>query len=584
MSKLVWRVAFCVMLVGAFLAFQPTIKDQLATLSSDPNVDQDVSASATSVYRLVALVAGALCVIVVLRALLRLSSAQRDIQRFEGPYLDLMATEERRHRQAVADWDAAARRHQAAVDEAQRQWASGPRWFPVQPVAEPMRIDVVGGDADRHGWASLLVTLGTSVLSRQQPITLLDLTGQDVGGGLVEVARANGIATRRVELPGDGLDTVLLDGLDAAEIADGVAHAVGSDTASADSGSASSELRQERAFTAELVRKVVGCLDGAVGFGRIAAGIDVLRQVTPPGGLAPGEQVRLAELVGELGHDEWTGRQMRFVASQLRVLGEAAQLEGLPSDATRTEWVWAPAPVRVVATAGGRSDRKDVLDRLVVHLAQLALRPGAGTGPAPRRAVGIGGWLMVAGADRLGAETLETLSDHARSARVRLVLLIERPHGDLESVLGTGGAVCVMKMYNHRDAAAAADFVGRGYKFVVSQVSYQVGKTFTDGGGDSFGATTSEGTSSGPGSGQKGRGLTDNRSHAWTGTRSWSVGDNVSDSRTLSRVHELTVDPEQILGLPETAFVLVDNAGPGRRVTLADCNPGICLLDRIAPA
>jgi hypothetical protein len=37
-----------------------------------------------------------------------------------------------------------------------------------------------------------------------------------------------------------------------------------------------------------------------------------------------------------------------------------------------------------------------------------------------------------------------------------------------------------------------------------------------------------------------------------------------------------------VLSLPETAFVLVDNTGPNRRVVLADCNPGLCRHPRLS--
>jgi hypothetical protein len=38
--------------------------------------------------------------------------------------------------------------------------------------------------------------------------------------------------------------------------------------------------------------------------------------------------------------------------------------------------------------------------------------------------------------------------------------MIDQPRGDLEKTAGTGGAVCIMKMYNHRDASVAAEFIG----------------------------------------------------------------------------------------------------------------------------
>ena len=197
----------------------------------------------------------------------------------------------------------------------------------------------------------------------------------------------------------------------------------------------------------------------------------------------------------------------------------------------------------------------------------------------------LSGFLVVAGADQLGARVLAVLSDHARLAGIRLMLMIDQPQGDLEKTVGTGGAVCIMKMYNHRDAAVAAELIGKGYKFVVNQVTRQAGKTFTDSGGDSFGANT--GSSSGSkqrpfGIGGGSPSLSDSRGHVWTGTRNWSSADNISNSTGSGRVYEFIVDPQEILGMPETAFILVDNSGQSRQVAMADANPGISLLDRVA--
>jgi hypothetical protein len=144
-----------------------------------------------------------------------------------------------------------------------------------------------------------------------------------------------------------------------------------------------------------------------------------------------------------------------------------------------------------------------------------------------------------------------------------------------------------MKMYNHRDATIAAEFIGKEHKFVLNQLTRQVGSTFTDGGGDNFAATTNASNNSKQRrSGTPGRGtaLSDSRGHTWTGTRTWSTADNLSTSTGTGRVYEFKIEPGELLGMPETAFVLVDNSGQGRRVVAADCNPGLCQLDRIAAA
>lgn len=557
-TKLVWRLAFSMLLVFAFLAFREAIEQEVLGLGED----------AASVFQVAILVGGGLLAIGVVRGVTRVTSASRAIQAFEQPYRALRTSEWQRYEQALAEWQAAVARHQAIVADHPRRRPDGPLWYPVRPAAEPTRVDVVGGDPRRHGWASLLVTLGSSLLAGGERVMLLDFTGEDVGGGLLAVAGANGLSTRRVDLADAMFEVTLLHGLSGEEVAEALGYAL-------TGGQAAGDQRYERAFLTDLVRRVVGCLDGAVSFGRIAAAIDVLRQATAPAGLAAGEVSRLADHIGELGQDEWTARQMRFAASQLRVLDEVATIEGLPPEKVDVTPLWMADRLLLVTTEGGRDDRKELLDRLLVQLAQRELERGTG----------IDGTLVVADAGHLGAGALQMLSDHARQAGVRLVLMVAQPQGDLEKTLGTGGVVCVMKMYNHRDAAVAADFIGRDHTFVVSQLTRQVGKTLTDGGGDNFSAATTQGTSAKPGllrERGRTRDLSESRGHTWTGVRSWSLADNVSSSQTSTRVYELTVDPQQILGLPETAFVLVDNTGPGRQVVMADGNPGICLLDRVA--
>jgi len=328
---------------------------------------------------------------------------------------------------------------------------------------------------------------------------------------------------------------------------------------------ANADHRHERALAMEMLKRVLDSLDGGVTFGRLAAGLRVLRQGPADEMLSDVEVSRLAARIGDVDQNEWTSRQLRFLASQLDVLQAIAPATGQAGP------LWTHRAVTLITTPGGRDDRKELLDRLLVQTVQRAMHTGDR----------LGGFLVLAGADHLGAQPLAILSDHARRARVPLMLMIDQPQGDLEKTVGTGGAVCIMKMYNHRDAAVAAELVGKGYKFVVNQVTRQAGKTFTDSGGDSFGANT--GHSDGAKRGLFGSpSVSDSRGHVWTGTRTWSAADNISNSTGSSRVYEFIVDPQEILGMPETAFILVDNSGQSRRVAMADANPGISLLDRVA--
>jgi hypothetical protein len=515
-------------------------------------------------YGLIGLVVVALVGISVLRAVIAIGTASRSITNFEQPYQAMRAAERQRHEQALAEWERAVRAHQQAVAEARTVPANEPLWYPVFPASPPGRVDILGGDTQRHGWASLLTTLGAAELAAGERLTLLDFTGRDVAGGLLGIAQARGIGTYQLDLPMEGVQVNVLGSVARRDIPECLAYATTGRREATD-------LRMERALITEVLDQVMGCLDGAVTFARLAAGVQVLRRVTPDEVLTPAEINKLSEYVGEHGTDEWTGRQLRFLGTQL------TSLAGLFGAGQGGGLLWTGAPVSVVRTAGGQDDRKELLDRLLVQLAQLALQDGA-------RFASV---LVLAGADHLGTATLERLSDHARQAGVRLILMIDQPQGDAEKLAGTGGSVCIMKMYNHRDANVAADFIGRGYKFVVSQLTQQVGKTFTDGGGDSFGATTTQGVNQKPGflreAGRR-SGLSESRGHTWTGTRNWTTADNMSTSTAQSRVYEFTVDPQEILGMPETAFIMVDNSAQGRQVVMADSNPGICLLDRVSPA
>lgn len=554
-SRLVRRTALTVIAAFAFLTYQVVIAENVATFGD----------SAQQVYVVVVVVLALWCALALIRAAAAVGHASRNITRFEQPYQALRAAERERYRQALEDWEQAVRAHEAEAAEGARlaaARANGPLWYPVRPASEPTRLDVLGGDPRRHGWASLLTTLGTSALSAGQRVTVLDFTGQDVGGGLLRVAEAAGIRCRDVQLAGDEFDLDLLVGI-----------TQGPDPAKALSYALSGreergELREERALVVEVLRRVLGCLSGEPTFARLAAGVRVLRQGVPDPVLSSAEVSCLTGHVGDVGRSEWVDRRLRFLTSQLEILRDAAPGTGPPFP------FWTTDPVSVIATPGRRDDRKELIDRVVVQLAHAAMDEAR-----------LEGFLIVAGADHLGVETLRLLSDHARQAGVRLGLMIDHPQGGIERSAGTGGVVCIMKMYNHHDANVAAEFIGRGHKFVVNQITRQVGKTFTDTGGDSFAAGTTQSSSAKQkSSGRAGRGtaVSESRAHTWTGTRSWSAADNLSTSTGSGRVYEFIVEPQEIMGMPETAFILVDNSGIGRGVTMADANPGICLLERVA--
>ncbi len=168
---------------------------------------------------------------------------------------------------------------------------------------------------------------------------------------------------------------------------------------------------------------------------------------------------------------------------------------------------------------------------------------------------------------------------------------MERLHNELREHLGSSDSVAVlMRLGNAQDAAAAAEFIGRGHRFVLSELTAQIGRTSTSGSststGDAIGTTATKGTNRGhgPGTGSssRSRSLAESQTRSWQKTASWSQVESTVTGETRSRVYEFMVEPTAIQALPATAFILIETGDIGRRVVVADCNPGICLLDRVA--
>lgn len=553
-TRLIVRIALTVILAFAFTTYSVAIAGNISAFGTE----------ATEVYQVVILVIGALLVIGIFRAATGVRRASDNITRFEQPYQAFRAAEQERHQQALAQWEQSVRAAEQAASTAplSTELTNGPMWYPVTPAVDPTRVDVIGGDPHRHGWASLLTTLGTSVLARKEQLTVLDLTGQEVAGGLLAIADATGVSRRDVPIEGDEDDVNVLAGITrCATPVEALTYVL---CGSGDHR----DLREERAFVSGVLRQIVQRLPGEPTFGRLAGAVRVLRQGDPEGVLTASEISSLSEVVPELARSDWVERRLRYLTSQLDTLGRSA------ADSDPVFPFETTAQFSVFTTPGGMSDRKQLIDRVLVQLARLAMDGG-----------GLSGVAVVAGADHLGADILRRLSEHARMVDVRLVVLIDHAQGGFERSVGTGGAACFLKAYNHHDANLAAEFIGRGHRFVVNQITQQVGKSFTESGGDNFNASTNQGSSArqkSTGRPGRGTGLSESRGHTWGATRSWSSADNLGTSTSTGRVYEFVVEPQEIMGMPETAFILVDNTGSGRRVAMADANPGICLLNRVS--
>jgi hypothetical protein len=541
------------------------------------------------------LVSGAL---LATRHLRRLWAAKREYVEIRQAAADHRADQWRQYQVALAAWQDDVRAHEAAV--AQRR-SRAQLFFPLGPRSAPARLDVFGGTGD--GWASLLATAGASVLAAGSGVLLLDLSERSVGEGLAVLADAAGHPVEVDELPVDLGRLGLLADLPADDVADALADAFDSARRTGDDPSL-------RALDADLLAAVARCLDGPPSFAALAAGLRVLARIDEPGGqpssLSPEEAGRILGRADLVGTSPRAVDELQYLRTSLEALADAEEPTatatatsgtgpGVRAAAAGLRWS-PPRGLRVLATSSRDTSarRKDLTDRVLFQVVLHQLRR--------RRAADTPMMLVVAGADHLGRAGLEAMARHAEISGVRLVYMFERLAGDGEPFLGGGGSASVlMRLGNAREAAAAAEFIGRGHVFVLSQLTEQIGKSFSTSDASSVGGQTSvsetEGTSRSSGGVRaqggifsrlagshtsKGwnRSVTVSRSSTWERTHSISEGDQLNRGATLERSYEFTVEPTAIQQLPPTAFVLVDPAGL-RRAVSGDCNPGIVLLPRV---
>ncbi|MCX4696421.1 hypothetical protein [Streptomyces sp. NBC_01408] len=450
-------------------------------------------------------------------------------------------------------------------------------WFPLSLTSGPSRIDVFGGTG--NGWASLLATVGGPLLGGGGPLVVLDLTQQAVALELAGLAARRDIAVAHVPMPGALLDADLSAEFTPEELAEAMAEALGTMRPPG----ADVDLHT---IDVDVVQTVAELLEGPVTFTRLAAGLRVLLRVYDPapdaaGPLSPAEVESITRAVDLLGQGERVQNELRYVRAQTELLTPRGQEAAVP-DGRAADW-WRPAGLTIVTTEDSVRRRKDLTDRFVFFRLVHALRT---------RAIPHGsGTLVVAGADHLGRDALESMAREARTAGVRLVFLLEHlREGTVQVAGGSDSATVFMRMGNGEEAKAAAQFIGQEHKFLVNQLTRQIGETLTEGRGSSYGVQrgVSDTDGSNRGGGMSGSNWGSSSSFSTSLSRSWQDSTNTSTARStttgenLSRVYEFAIEPTQLQALPATGLVLVETGPGGRRVVFGDCNPGINFLPRLS--
>jgi hypothetical protein len=327
---------------------------------------------------------------------------------------------------------------------------------------------------------------------------------------------------------------------------------------------------------AHLLRAVGERLDAPVTLERLRAGLAVVQRtgVSPAASLTPVEVDRLVELVDQLGSDGRTEDELQLLRVALDVLVPTGPPSAAPPDpsvdpGSGAAGVWDRDGLTLLWAADAGWQRQRLVQRLVARALVHQLEATTADPPAGRA-------LVVAGADGLDRETLERLLARCRQRGVRCLVLMHRLRQESEQLVGEdGAAVAFMRLGNGREAAAAADFIGRGHRFRLTTVSVQQGDTVTRSENESRGSSGS------------------NVRLGWFGhqrsyTTSRGTGSSHAEATTAgevyTRVYDLTVEPTALQALAPTAFVLVGSHDGRRTVTSGTCDPLLVAADRVALA
>lgn len=454
-----------------------------------------------------------------------------------------------------AGWSDAILREEAA---AQTKFEAAPRWYPIERLESARRLDVVGGSP--AGWATLIRTGLAPLAMSGSPMTVLDLSGRDLAAALW--ADTHGVeAPRVVSLPSqiryaDPLVT-------STRPWDVVSVVTQSDSASDDVA--------RRDIEVLIIRRVAAALGNRVTLPRLLAAMTAL--------LAPGSPRVLAELAVDererlqdpdflsmLGRDGMT-HLSRLSAVLETMLADAAY------DAPPTE---PPQPLPCLPESGlailaadrisdGETRRR--LDNLLA--ASLADRVDAGAGSR--------GLLVVLGADRLSRQVLEVLVTRSEDRGIKLILFFEHLRGEAKEILGRGASdTVIMRLGNVDDATAAANFVGKQHRFVVSSITLQVGSQLGGSEGHGFGVTDTFGESytsqsMGPDSSTSNSSRSNaanfNYSKTWSETKTYG--------ETSTRSEEFVARAEDLQRIPTTGFLYVSAINGRQHVIFGDCHPAI---------
>jgi hypothetical protein len=433
-------------------------------------------------------------------------------------------------------WDSRRQWHdqqQQQVVDAMAEWAA------ASPTPGTRRVDIVGGTS--YGWEAVLTVFGGSLLATRGPMTLVDFTGEALCDELMELATVTGRSVSELRLPAELDQFDLVAGLEPDELVDVLVEAM--------HGDAPEGSRAERSQDAMLLQQLSRSLAPDLTLPRLLAA------------------VRNAGREGTGSHPE-DGPRLRRIEAFLHPLESMGTATAAPGGADLT---------CLITDGSGGNAQNELLKDLVVQW----------LGRQVRRSATPMGSLVLLGADEVHHRAIERLSTLCERRGVRLVLFFGHLRAESLRTIG-GGEVALMRLGNHQEASQAAEFIGRGHKFVLSEITRTLGGENTHTLADTQGEAETRG-----GSTERvrtGRHLSRRRGTSWSRTRNWSQtesvaqGSNWSDAQAAQRVYEYAVEPRVLQDLPEYAMILVKGEGRGSVVQAVEVDPAIVTLSRVSMA
>jgi hypothetical protein len=476
-----------------------------------------------------------------------------------------VAKSQAEHQEAIAAWQQRVVQFEAAE---QRRASSVEVWFPVLPSPSAQTVCVFGGG--QISWAAGLTTLGASMLGEGLRVLLLDLSRWRSSEVLQEVASRQGITLVRNVLPVDSGVCGLLTGFSWSDLTTVVVELLYTTETDVHAS------RQGRQDDRAIIREVANCLEPSkpVSFARLRKALLVAMggQVSDADDISESEYDRLAKLYNQVQREH--GGVLERVTRIERVLRDFDAFE--PSADNSSGSLLAPgtngaasAPQFHVIDMDKSLDDldHDHMADLIFQLLILRLR----TQPVAADA------LIVLGADQIRRTALESMTQHATTNRLQVLLFFEHLREDAVAMIGAGGAAAAFfALGNHKEAKEASDFIGAGYRWVESQHTRSEGDSLTRTFGVESGGSQTQ-TTNQPMGGSSSQSVSMGTSY------SSSFGKSKEYSTSDQRVREAVLEPEVIQGLPATGMIWVEVRSKGQRIAAnVDCNPQITFAPRVS--